>query len=173
MLTMWVTRFLWLALGVAVIGACTPNAPPQLDLVEGLPLPGGASSISRVLLDANPHRQQLFFTLKASHPSVVALEQLQAHFERNSWIQCRGKTSSWDSFVDMSSTPANRVHQISAIWSSPDRRTFAFAVGRYLSKPEAGIDKPDNDEQRWVVVVQRNVDAEREAKTLGYSCGGK
>lgn len=98
------------------------------------------------------------------------MEEFQRHFEKNGWTRCQGKASSWDSFVDMSSNPAARVHQIASIWASPDNKTFAFVVGRYLSKPDAPISKPDNDEQRWVAVVHRNVDAMREAKELGYAC---
>lgn len=163
-------RHVCLLLSIAVIGACAPDAPPTIDLVERLPVPDGAQSVSRIELDRNPHRQQLYFTVQAAYPTLAPLDRLRAHYSQASWAPCAGKSPSWDSFLDTSTNPAHRVHQSSAAWVSPDGRVLTIAIGRYVSKHDAKLDKPDNDEQRWAIVVHRNIDARKEAAAIGFAC---
>lgn len=157
-------------LALGVLASCTSSTPERHALIAGLPVPSGASQVLSKQLDGNPKRQQLYFVVNGAYPSATPMEAFRRHFEKTGWKHCQGTMSTWNSFVDKSSNLAVRVHQIASIWVSLDNKAFAFVVGRYISRSEAPIDKPDNDEQRWTVVIHTEVNATLEAKELGYAC---
>jgi hypothetical protein len=160
---------------VALLGAaisCSPEVG-DLDLLKGLPIPEGANDVKRLQLGASSKNQQLFFRIERAYPAKDVLDLYNTHFSGEKWIACKGGVGwkdGWDSFVDESNKPAHRVHRVVSLWVRPDQRAYAFVTGMYNSQASAPSSAPDNSEQRWVVLLQKDIDAIEEAKRLSFNC---
>jgi hypothetical protein len=160
-------------LGIAIliaVSACS-NDGDQFALLRDIPIPDGAKDVKKLQLGASSKNQQLYFVVERKFPASDTLDQLNAHFLREKWFACKngpGWKDGWDSFVDESTKPPQRVHRIVSFWVRPDRRAFAQVSGMYSSP--ASSSAPSNTDQKWLVLVQEDVDALSEATRLSVQC---
>ena len=169
---------IWLknaVLVVAILGvsvACSQGAA-DLDLLRGLPVPEGATDVKKLQLGASPNNQQLFFRIERKYPARDVFDLFNSHFSQEKWIACKpgvGWKDGWDSFIDESVKPAQRVHRIVSFWVRPDRKAYAFVTGMYYSPASTSSATPSNAEQRWIVLLQKDVNAIDEGKRLSFQC---
>jgi len=155
-----------------VLLACTQEAS-KLDLVQGLPIPVGGHDVKKMQLGASPSNQQLFFRIERKYPEKDVFELYNVHFAREKWRECRGGLGwkdGWDTYVDESTTPPQRIHRIVSLWIRPDQRAYALVTGMYSSHGSAPSSNPDSAEQRWILLLQKDVDALSEARRLSFQC---
>lgn len=150
--------------------ACT-QTPEGFDLLEGLPTPSGATELQKLHLES-PKNQQLFFKIERAYPARDVFDLYNGYFAQQGWIACSGSgwKDGWDTFRDESTKPPQRVHRITSHWIRPDRRAIALVSGMYYSAATATAASPDNSAQRWVVLVQKDLDAMEQAKRLSLQC---
>lgn len=166
----WRLLFVFVVLGVSV--SCSQESA-ELELLKDLPIPEGAKDVRKIQVGASPSNQQLFFQVERKYPAKDVFDLYNGHFSQNKWIACKaglGWKDGWDSFVDESTKPSQRVHRITSFWIRPDHRAHAFVSGMYYSAASAAA-APDNSIQRWIILVQKDVDASAEAKRLSFQCG--
>jgi hypothetical protein len=160
-----VTGFL---LGIALSGCST--AEPSFDLLHDLPVPEEAREIQRIYLGNSRNNQQQFFIFDAKYPSLDVLHGYVEFFSKRGWIGCEPSMSTWDHYLDQSDGKAVLTHQVSGYWTNPDRTKLALVVGRYYSSGITSTTVPDNNEQRWSVLIQQNLDVDAEVKRLSKKC---
>lgn len=171
-LLMWLKNAL---LAVAVLGASVAcsQGTAELDLLRGLPVPEGATDVKKLQLGASSSNQQLFFRIERKFPARDIFELYSSHFSQEKWIACKpgpGWKDGWDSFVDESVKPAQRVHRLVSFWVRPDRKAYALVTGMYYSPASTSSAAPSNAEQRWIVLLQKDVNAIDEGKRLSFQC---
>jgi len=156
---------------VLLVAVSCTQTPPEFDLLERLPIPAGASEVQKLHLES-PKNQQLFFKIERAYPARDVFDLYDGYFKQEKWIACGGGgwKDGWDSFGDESTKPAQRVHRITSHWVRPDRRALALVSGMYYSAATATAAAPDNAVQRWVILVQKDVDAMEHAKRLSLQC---
>lgn len=153
-----------------LLGACS-STNGNFGLLDGLPVPQGASEVKKLRMHGSDKNQQLFFLIERPFPRADVLELYNAHFKNNGWLQCRNRAEeTWDWYEDKSSNPTQFVHRVTSYWVSPDRKTSALVSGRYHSLVLAKDASPDSGTQRWAVLLQKDVHAVEEAKRLSFNC---
>jgi hypothetical protein len=168
----WLKNALFAVALVGASAACSQGGG-DLDLLRELPVPEGATDVKKMQLGASSSNQQLFFRIERKYPARDVLDLLNDHFSREKWITCKpgqGWKDGWDSFVDESVKPAQRVHRIVSFWVRPDREAYAFVTGMYSSPASTSSAGPSNAEQRWIVLLQKGVNAVDEGKRLSFEC---
>lgn len=157
-------------MALIAIVSCSEGPGGDFDLLRKLPTSEGAYGVRKLHLHDSPKNQQLFFKIDRRYPTADVLDLYNDHFKREQWIACRPSDDKWSWFLDKASEPPQYVHQVASYWINPDRRLFAAVSGRYFSSTLAAYDAPDNSEQRWAILVQRDVNALDEAKRLLLRC---
>jgi len=150
--------------------SCSAGAE-KYDLIGEFPVPDGASDVKRLVLGASA-AQQLFFQIREPYPSTRVLGVYRDFLRAHGWIQCADANKDWASHEDRSSKPYLLVHEISEHWAKRDDRKLLILSTKYYSK-NLSNDRPDSDEQRVIVWVQRVADLERELSELGVDCGSE
>lgn len=169
---MWFSNAL-LAAAILVTSVACSQGVADLGLLRELPVPADATDVKRLQLGASPSNQQLFFRIERKFPARDVFELYSSHFAKNEWIPCppgEGWKNGWDSFVDESVQPAQRVHRLVSFWVRPDRKAYAFVTGMYSSPASTSSATPSNAEQKWIVLVQEGVNAIDEGKRLSFQC---
>ena len=147
--------------------SCSADAK-KYDLIDNLPVPDGAYDVKKLTLGTN-NTQQLFFQIKEPYPSTRILEIYQSFLKSRGWTRCSGSKNNWSSHEDRTSDPYLLVHQLIEHWVYPDDSKLLILTAIYYSK-DLVKERPDNDEQRLIVWVQRTGNLEKELSELGVNC---
>ena len=156
--------------GLLLLGSCSTNDASNFDLLEKLPVPQGAYEVQKIHLGNLQRNQQLFFKIDREYPAMDVLHLYSEHFIAVQWIPCRSPREGWDWFLDKSFDSPRYVHQIARYWISKDRQMVAMVNGLYYSNKLSTTKYPDNSVQRWVVLMQKDLDVTSETRRLSLRC---
>lgn len=154
---------------ITTIG-CSVGAE-NYDLIDEFSVPESAYNVKKLTL-GNSGAQQLFFQIREAYPSARVLDSYRDFLRSHGWMQCSGANKKWSSHEDKSSNPYLLVHKLSEHWVKRDDRKLLILSAMYYSKTLAS-ERPDNDEQRLIVWMQRVANLEKELSGLGVKCSAQ
>lgn len=147
---------------------CYANTAEK-NLVSMFVVPEMAYDVKRITLGVE-NNQQLFFRIRRPYPSKDILNKYNNDLKLAGWTKCVGGKESWDYHRDASTSDHLFVHQIAHYWINRSEKKLAIIAITYYSKQMGEKQQPNNDEQNVAVLVQRDVNVDKERSTLSLSC---
>lgn len=154
---------------VLLLNACEANSATY-DLLDPLPVPNDALDVRKLHLGASQDNQQLYFSVHRKYPSTDVMLDYSSFFQSQGWEKCEPSVTRWESFLDSSDASDRLVHRTFAYFIRADDHQLAAVAGHYYSTAAEIQTVPDNDEQHWSILIQRNVDTAAEISRLSLNC---
>lgn len=156
---------LWLLLSANF--GCSVDSE-SYDLIDTFPIPERAREINKLTLGTK-NTQQLFFQITEAYPSVGVLDIYRKYLGANNWTRCAGSMTDWTSHEDLSSGQHLLVHKLTDHWIHPGNSQLLILSAIYYSHDLTKL-RPDNQDQRVIIWVQKVSDLTSELSELGIDC---
>jgi hypothetical protein len=131
-----------------------------------LPLPAGAKDVQEIeLSEGGAH--ETYFKIDVPYPENPALEHYKA-IVKKPWVRCSW-IPVWESFIDGTSHPPRTVYQQATVWINRDTKRTLMVSSQY-SAPEKSGERPDNNDQKVVVIEYMHQDVDKIIATLKLQC---
>ena len=140
----------------------------QHDLVDGFPIPEGAKEVKKLNLGTK-NTQQLLFQVDEPYPSTSVIDMYREYLNKHGWKQCVAQAQGWTSHEDISSDQHLLVHKLDDYWVDQADSKLLILSAMYYSS-DLSKKKPDNEEQRVIVWVQRVSDLNDELSRFQVTC---
>jgi hypothetical protein len=132
-----------------------------------IPVPSGAIDVTHRTFNGG-HAFQTDFKLTAKFPANPALTHYSKLLD-GSWKKCTW-IKGWSHYLDGTRDPAVMIHEAGDIWLKPEAKRYIMLSVRYVSSDTCAGDRPENDQQKVVLVEYADVNTSDVRQELGLSC---